>query len=304
MSRRMLVEEKEAEAEDRLLERAKEPPYDFTLVPSCTHDLVDSVVIRVASRRMCTYAIGEIFHVCNEAARRQAIRRQQVQQALDSNADTKAVPSSASSSSSDEKAAAAKGEDDKVASAPEDDSGGDNSSSSPVVGDASKSKSKAGKAESKAKSKASKSKTESKATNGAHPVPMEQDAPPTLPGQPPASPTIKYVYPDANTFEKGEIILCPTCKKNMKAPMRARALRCANCRFEIYPRHRKPGCADALRPRSSSVPAAQSNTATRKPATAAVSNKSGAAAPNTMKETAASGATAGSGVVSTLDTCE
>ena len=149
------------------------------------------------------------------------------------------------------------------ASAPEDDSGGDNSSSSPVVGDASKSKSKAGKAESKAKSKASKSKTESKATKGApvvklptsyklepqtspHPVPMEQDAPPTLPGQPPASPTIKYVYPDANTFEKGEIILCSTCKKNMKAPMRARALRCANCRSEIYPRHRKPGCADAL----------------------------------------------------------
>merc|ERR1711865_1228201 len=113
----------------------------------------------------------------------------------------------------------------------------------------------------------------------------------TLPGQPPASPTIKYVYPDANTFEKGEIILCPTCKKNMKAPMRARALRCANCRSEIYPRHRKPGCADALyqqlqqrSPRSSSVPAAQSNTATRKPATAAVSNKSGAAVPNTMKE--------------------
>ena len=59
--------------EDRLIERAKDPPYDFALVPECHPELRDSVVIRVTSRRMCTFSIAEMFHLCNEAARRRAV---------------------------------------------------------------------------------------------------------------------------------------------------------------------------------------------------------------------------------------
>ena len=53
--------------------------------------------------------------------------------------------------------------------------------------------------------------------------------------------TLQIVAADPDTFEAGEIIQCPSCLKNMKAPMRARALRCANCRSEIHPKDRKSG---------------------------------------------------------------
>ena len=232
----MLVEEKDTEAEDRLLERAKEPPYDFMQVPACVKDLAESVLIKVASRRMCTYAIGEIFHVCNEAARRQAARRFQQQQ-------LQLQLSPPPQHSQPRQLQQQVQQQTKLEQLTENSGSGGS----------------AGAAEKDGASLAKKQKSEPKksASNGSqyalqpqllspHPVPTEQDAPPTLPGQPPASPTVKYVIPDANTFEKGEIILCPSCKKNMKAPMRARALRCANCRSEIYPKHRKPGWADAL----------------------------------------------------------
>ena len=38
-----------------------------------------------------------------------------------------------------------------------------------------------------------------------------------------------------DTFRAGEIVSCPSCLESMKAPIQARALRCANCRSEIYP---------------------------------------------------------------------
>jgi hypothetical protein len=50
-----------------------------------------------------------------------------------------------------------------------------------------------------------------------------------------------------DTFSAGEIVACPGCLKNMKAPVRAQALRCANCRAEIYPSHRKSGRSGRLR---------------------------------------------------------
>jgi DNA-directed RNA polymerase subunit RPC12/RpoP len=231
VSRRMLVEGKDSESEDRLIERAKEPPYDFTLVPRCADELADSVVIRVASRRMCTYAIGEMFHLCNEAARRQAIRRQQLSGAGGS---TDSTNESASRLQSKLQAATEK---KPVAAGKHEAAKGSKQPPPPQ---------QPSQPHPKLEVQLPTRVTENGQTTQVHSVPTEQDAPPRVPGQPPASPTVKYVYPDPNTFEKGEIILCPTCSKNMKAPMRARALRCANCRCEIYPKHRKQGWAGAL----------------------------------------------------------
>ena len=159
------MEERETEAEDRLIERAKDPPYDFSLVPECSHDMKDSVAVRIVSRRMCTFSIGEMFHLCNEAARRRSAQQENAPEPAE-----KRMPSS------------------RV-----------------------------------------------EANGAAQPDPP---APPRLPEE---MPTLQIVAADPDTFEAGEIIQCPSCLKNMKAPMRARALRCANCRSEIHPKDRKSG---------------------------------------------------------------
>ena len=36
----------------------------------------DSVAVRIVSRRMCTFSIGEMFHLCNEAARRRSAQQE------------------------------------------------------------------------------------------------------------------------------------------------------------------------------------------------------------------------------------
>ena len=156
----MLVEENAGKTEeDRLIERAKDPPYNFALVPECHQELRDSVAIRVTSRRMCTFSIGEMFHLCNEAARRRTAEQRP--------------------------------EGWRVQS-------------------------------------------ENPGACAAVPFPgLAHNAPEQL--------------QEPDTFSAGEIIQCPGCLKNMKAPMRARALRCANCRAEIYPGHRKPGVSGRLR---------------------------------------------------------
>ena len=154
VSRRMLVEENGGRpGDDRLIGRAKDPPYDFALVPECRPELRDSVVIRVSSRRMCTFSIGEMFHLCNEAARRRAVAGLRQRSDGVCNADT-GVSSS----------------------------------------------------------------TFSGAQSG-----LVRRASHT---------------PETEAFATGEVVECPSCLQDMKAPMRARALRCANCRFEMYPKHR------------------------------------------------------------------
>lgn len=161
----MIVEENASKLEaDRLLERAKDPPYDFAFVPDCRRDLHDSVIVRVTSRRMCTSSIGEFFYLCNEAARRRSFLKQ----------------------------------------GPE---GG--------------------------------SFTERNAGR-------ETDSP------------LK-----ADTFLAGEVISCPGCLRDMKAPMRARGLRCANCRAEIYPGHGKSQVPAAFRKHiysQGACPSEQANT--------------------------------------------
>ena len=156
----MLVEENAGKTEeDRLIERAKDPPYNFALVPECHQELRDSVAIRVTSRRMCTFSIGEMFHLCNEAARRRTVeQRPEGRQVQPENPSACAAVS--------------------------------------------------------------------------------------FPGLAHNAPT-QLQEPD--TFSAGEIIQCPGCLKNMKAPMRARALRCANCRAEIYPGHRQSSVSGRLR---------------------------------------------------------
>ena len=157
VSRRMLVEENGGRTEDdRLIGRAKDPPYDFALVPECRPELRDSVVIRVTSRRMCTFSIGEMFHLCNEAARRRAAAGY------------------------------------------------------------------------------------TQRTEGIHTADI--DAASTHPAtQSGRSGLIRRAShkPETKAFAAGEVIKCPSCLKDMKAPMRARTLRCANCRFEMYPLHRQ-----------------------------------------------------------------
>jgi hypothetical protein len=48
-------------------------------------------------------------------------------------------------------------------------------------------------------------------------------------------PAAEKAEPKKDTFSAGEIVICPGCLESMKAPIPARALRCANCRAAIYP---------------------------------------------------------------------
>mmetsp|Transcript_13205 Transcript_13205/g.25039 ORF Transcript_13205/g.25039 Transcript_13205/m.25039 type:complete len:752 (-) Transcript_13205:223-2478(-) len=59
----------------RRLNRHKEPPYDFSDVPDCKHDLEGSVVVKIQSRQQWFSSIGELVQICNEAVRRQRMRR-------------------------------------------------------------------------------------------------------------------------------------------------------------------------------------------------------------------------------------
>lgn len=155
VSRRMLIEQNACRTEeDQLIERAKNPPYNFGLVPACHRELRDSVVVRVTSRRMCTNSIGEMFHLCNEAARRRAIA-QGPHGVLQAN--------------------------NRRTCHRRDDPQSDRTNT------------------------------------------LSQLANPVA----------------AIAFSAGEIVQCQKCHSNMKAPMRARALRCANCRAEIYPGNRQ-----------------------------------------------------------------
>ena len=43
-----------------------------------------------------------------------------------------------------------------------------------------------------------------------------------------------------NSFAAGQIVKCPGCSKMLRATVRARALRCAQCRAEILPKDRQP----------------------------------------------------------------
>ena len=156
VSRRMLVEDKPKNAalEDKLIDRAKIPPYDFGEVPGCSRDLDHSCILKINARRMATHAIAEIFHLCNEAARR-----------FDQPTRDPALRAAAAAS------------------------GGLSAS-------------------------------------GGKRIQMVRGS-----GQP--------VAVTENFFESGEVIECPNCAKNMKAPCRAPALRCAGCKGEIHTHHRK-----------------------------------------------------------------
>jgi hypothetical protein len=52
--------------------------YAFEFVPHALPSLAGSVVLRVTHRAMLTEAIGEVYHLCHEAARRAAVKQHKV----------------------------------------------------------------------------------------------------------------------------------------------------------------------------------------------------------------------------------
>jgi hypothetical protein len=63
---------------DLILTLLFESRYSFESVPQALQSLEESVVLRVTHRAMLTEAIGEVYHLCNEAGRRAAVKQHKV----------------------------------------------------------------------------------------------------------------------------------------------------------------------------------------------------------------------------------